>query len=105
MPRSRFARGFLILFVVVTISTSSAWGAPRRWSSEIVSFDILARAWNSLVAIWSESGCNLDPHGGYTTTQTDNGCHIDPHGGCATAQDETDAGCTADPHGGCVPGS
>ena len=115
MPRSHFARVLLILLVVGAVAAPSAWAAPHRLSTEIAAFDIFARLWDSLTAIWEEAGCTLDPHGGCGTDQpptTDAGCGLDPHGGCATTQEVAppppptlDEGCNADPHGGCTPGS
>lgn len=90
MPRSHFARLFVIAFIVVTLSSPPAWGVPSRLPGEKL-LDIFTRAWGSLTAIWAPAGCGADPHGGCTTVQeeaplpppsTDEGCGIDPHGGC-----------------------
>jgi hypothetical protein len=114
MSRSRLAHVLLVLLLATSLGTP-AWAVPGRFSSEIRLFDVLARLWGSLTAVWSESGCKIDPNGGCGTGQpptTDSGCKIDPHGGCAAAQGEapippptTDSGCKLDPNGGCAPGS
>lgn len=95
MPRRHFARVSIILLIAAALAVPPAWGAPRWLSGEVSLLDIFARLWGSLTAAWSESGCN-----------------VDPHGGCATAQEEppspsptTDHGCKIDPNGGCTPGS
>ncbi len=113
MPRNHFARLSVILLVVAALAAPPAWGAPRPPSGGIDPIGILAHVWSSLSALWSEEGCNADPHGGCGTSQlsTPNaGCTLDPHGGCATAQQVVppptpDEGCNLDPHGGCAAGN
>jgi hypothetical protein len=109
MPRSRLFRSLLVLIVVAPLYATSAWAAPRR---ELRTFDILARLWSTVSAIWSDSGCNLNPHGGCAVPPTKEGCKIDPHGRCISEQEEdpaqqpsADEGCMIDPHGACAPGS
>ena len=51
-----------------------------------------------LSALWSETGCMIDPNG-CPTPRTDEGCHLDPNGGCLAPQ--SDEGCLIDPDGRC----
>lgn len=108
MPRSRLVRSLLVLLVAAALCTTSAWAAPSR---ELHTFDILARLWSTVSALWSDEGCNGDPHGGCAVPSPSAGCNIDPHGGCAVEEEApplqptTDEGCKIDPHGGCTPGS
>jgi hypothetical protein len=114
MSRSRLVPVLLVLLIAASLCTP-AWAAPGRSSSEIHLFNVLARLWGSLTAVWSEEGCGIDPNGGCGTGQpptTDSGCKLDPHGGCAAAQGgapipppTTDEGCMIDPNGSCTPGS
>jgi hypothetical protein len=114
MFRIRFARCLLILLLVAAVSAPSAWGAPLRLSNGVSSVNIVAWAWESVVALWEKAGAHLDPHGLSVilpSPPADAGCGIDPHG-VRAAQPETsvqspttEAGCTIDPHGVCTPGS
>lgn len=115
MSRSSVARFVVVLLVVATLTTPASWSAPLRLPDETSSFDILARVWNSFLALLAKEGCNIDPHGlcVYKPSPTaEAGCTIDPHGGCAEVQGSTlnlqprmEAGCGADPHGGCTLGN
>ena len=104
MPRNRLFRSLLALIVAVPLCAPSAWAAPNR---ELHTFDILARLWSTVSALWAKEGCNIDPHGGCTAPSTKEGCKLDPHGACITEQPAssptTDSGCMLDPHGGCTP--
>ena len=113
MARSRFSRLVLCLLVLAAVTTPTAWGAPLRLPGESSSFDILARAWESFVALWEKEGANLDPHGLSVpppSPTAEAGCNLDPHGACSevqgnspTLQPTTEAGCVIDPHGLCIP--
>ena len=95
MSRCRIVRVFLVL-LVATLLCVPAWAAPGRLSSEPHPFNIVARFWDSLTAVWPE----------VAVPTTDDGCMVDPHGRCAEVlAPATDEGCGIDPHGGCVPGS
>jgi hypothetical protein len=92
--RRRLARSFLVLLVVATLCTPSAWGTPLRLSLELHPLEALASLWDAFAALWAQSGCGIDPFGGcMPPPSTDSGCGIDPHGGC------TDSGLIVDPHG------
>lgn len=100
-----------LLFSAFTLPMASTaeprLGSQRSWS-------LLEQAWNTLLAIWSEAGCTLDPNGkcAPTSSTSDEGCTIDPDGKCAASASQPsipgeslDAGCTLDPDGKCYSGS
>lgn len=114
MPRSHFARTF-VLGVILTLSAQAAWAGPNRAGNASGSaWDLVTHLWTTVTASWSEVGCWLDPNGSCGTSQapppdTEVGCWIDPHGSCGTAQappppPELEVGCIIDPHGGCGTG-
>ena len=93
--RHRFAQIPLVLLIAVVLCVPSVWGAPRRLSPELNPSGAIARLWEFLVAIWSQSGCMADPHGNCATANREE----------PPAPPTTDSGCMLDPHGGCTPGS
>ncbi len=58
-----------------------------------------------LSALWAETGCTFDPHGGCSDRgSAPTGCTGDPNGVCRDSAARSvfaNTGCTADPHGGC----
>lgn len=86
--------------------------ASRR---PVEAWNLFARLWGALTAIWSENGCSIDPDGGCagatgtssTNEAQDEGCTIDPDGRCVPEVQHAgpDEGCSIDPNGGCRSGS
>ncbi len=58
-----------------------------------------------LSALWAETGCTVDPHGGCSDRSTPTGCTFDPDGVCrdqgSARQITENTGCTFDPNGLC----
>ena len=100
-------------------------GAGRQVESGLAA--AVGRLWSSLVSLWNEEGCEIDPLGrclasdprhGLTSTaplppSADAGCEIDPLGHCAAGQSKgltehllppADEGCQLDPLGRCAAG-
>ena len=102
MTHRRLAR-ILLVFLVTALLCAPAWALPSQSAPEARLFDVLARLWGALTAVWSEHGCGIDPYG----VCTDHGCGLDPYGSCepVAPQSTADHGCMLDPHGICVPGS
>jgi hypothetical protein len=93
-----------LLLAALTVPCAQAGGpaTARPATGALSVVDLLHRAWQSLVSLWMDNGCGIDPHGGCTAAPTvDNGCGIDPSGRCAAAADN---GCILDPHGLCRSG-
>ncbi len=115
MNSSRTARLFLVCLLAAALAVPARGASPMGGNAP--ANDLLSRLWSTLIAVWAEAGCGIDPHGGCTAgfpeaAGKDEGCGIDPHGGCAAGQSEapaplpgTDEGCWIDPHGGCAAGS
>jgi hypothetical protein len=93
MPRPALSRilipVLLVLIVSLVVSVPFARAgepaSPRaRGAAGFSSLaDLLGRAWGSLVGLWMENGCILDPHGGCAAAPaSENGCGADPSGGC-----------------------
>ena len=89
MSHRRLAR-ILLVFLMTTLLCAPAWAMPGQSASEARLFDVLARLWGTLTAVWSEHGCKIDPFGA-----------CEP----VAPQPTADHGCMIDPHGICVPGS
>jgi len=119
MPRPALSRIFIpaLLVLVVSLVVSVPFAragepaSPRAHGAAGFSSlaDLLGRAWGSLVGLWMENGCIIDPNGGCAAGHaddavSDNGCGLDPHGGCAAVSAQ-DNGCIIDPSGGCRSGS
>jgi len=90
MNSNRVSRVLVILLFAAALGAPS-WAEPSRQAERSVPFELLARAWSSLAAVWQDIGCGIDPHGGCTPD--------------ATPPPSTDIGCSLDPHGGCTPES
>ena len=98
----------LVVFILALFApweASAAGARPMRQSPpnvEVSATDLLSRAWDALVRLWTKNGCSADPDGSCApaVTRGDNGCVIDPNGRCAP---QVNNGCGADPNGNCAP--
>jgi hypothetical protein len=85
MSRRSVGRVVLVLLLAGALAAPAAWAAPVG-PLKASPFDLLAQLWSSLVALWAEEGCGIDPNGGCATgappPSTDIGCGLDPNGGC-----------------------
>ena|SRR6185436_8364545 len=106
---SRRRATFLLLLALALVGpwTAAAEAAGRAESAWLQPWELAGRFWASLVKLWGESGCSLDPSCACGAgSQAENGCTVDPDGRCAGeaggAETTTgDNGCSVDPNGGC----
>ena len=115
MTSSSSFRKIASLLVAVMLAFPLATAAQPRLGSSLG--DLFDQLWGSLISIWSENGCTIDPSGcpsGNGGESPDEGCTIDPDGRCLPGaaqtpavppRESTDEGCTIDPNGGCRSGS
>jgi len=106
MPRSPFRRKVAALALAGLclapwLSASEARLRPAARRSLAVAeapWSVVARLWSTLVSLWAENGCSLDPNGLCgPASGTGGGCSIDPNG-CVKAA-VLDNGCSLDPNG------
>ena len=80
---------FVLLFAILAVPWPSVAEA-RELNNPV---DLFGRVWSFLKAVWSETGCHIDPSGGCVGSngeetlpadQMDEGCHIDPDGRCSS---------------------
>ncbi len=88
--------------LVLILSLLSLAAAPARATGP---FEFLIER---LSALWAETGCTFDPHGGCAgRPSAETGCTFDPNGVCldqgsgALRQIVENTGCTFDPDGRC----
>lgn len=103
---SRRRSTILLLLALALVGpwTAAAEAAGRAEPAWLQPWDLAAQIWKSLVGLWDESGCSLDPNGACGAgSQAESGCSVDPNGRCAGGAAATtgDHGCSQDPNGRC----
>jgi hypothetical protein len=116
MPRSQIRRKVAALAIAglclapwLSASENRSRPMDRRTSAVAESSrSVVTRLWASLVSLWAENGCRIDPNGlcspaldtdggSGSGLSTDNGCSVDPNG--CLQELELDNGCRIDPNG------
>jgi hypothetical protein len=88
-------RAAVLLVVAFLVLPWASAAAPRGKAAQLgpgTVWDLVNRLWGILTAVWSETGCSIDPNG--------LGCPGD-----TSSQETPDTGCSIDPDGRCLPGS
>jgi len=87
-------RAAVLLVVSFLVLPWASAAAPRGKAAQLGPgsvWDLVNRLWGILTAVWSETGCSIDPNGRCLPGEIP-----------APTSDE---GCSADPFGRCLPGS
>src|SRR6266545_2542231 len=106
----------VLLVAAVLLAPWTAAAEPGAWKEPAGTqspWDLFARLWSTVTALWSDNGCLIDPFGvcgaanspAGPTENVDEGCKIDPYGGCRNGStvpaptENLDNGCGLDPYG------
>jgi hypothetical protein len=80
--------------LLLTLALLAPWNAAAEQGARSdqlgtrTPWELLARLWNTVVALWGEAGCSMDPYGDCGVTNPppaenlDEGCSVDPYGDC-----------------------